>query len=126
LEYEDFHSLAQEQQSKARTERIKDELLRSRIAELPKGGTITVTINRSTIGAANSEYCLVIVTDLNGKEIHRERGRDDIAETPTTPGGSWWNLVLVDLPAPIGAGIKVRVVDTLDDTHADFTIRPTN
>lgn len=125
LRYEDYHHLAQEERDKARNERISQERLDARLATIPKGGHLIVTVHRSTIGAANTKYFLVIVTDSSGKEIVRRYGPDDIAETPSTAGGSWWNLFLVNIPKDIGSGVKIRVVDRLDNDASDFTLRPT-
>jgi hypothetical protein len=125
LKYEDHQHLAQEEKDKARNERTSTERLNASLSRIPKGGRLVITVRRSTIGAANTEYFLAIVTDPKGNEIVRRYGPDDIANTPSTPGGSWWNLFLVDIPKDIGKGVNVRIVDRLDNDVSDFTLRPT-
>jgi hypothetical protein len=125
LEYNDYQWFVLDLKSKAKTELLPDEVLKKQIAVLPQGGAITVYLERSTIEAANSKYCLIIVSDLNGTEIFRSSGRDKIADVPISAGGPWRNLSVAFLPKPIEDGINVRVVDTLFNTYAEFSIHST-
>ena len=124
LRYEDFLALKQKEEAKAQNEMTSKERLKARIGALPKGGIIIITVKRSTIGAANTKYFLAIVTDENDQEITRKQGASDVANTPSRGDGLWWNLLLVNLPKDIKSGIKVRVVDKLDNEASDFTITP--
>ncbi len=124
LRYEDNHSLVLKERTKAEAELVSDEILKSRVAALPQGGTLIADIDRSTIESANSKWFLVIVSDLKGKELVRRRGSDDIANEPIN--GGWWNSVLVDIPMYFVDGINVRVVETLGDSaYTEFSIRST-
>ncbi len=125
LRYEDYDLLVQEEKKKAEIERSSPKQLEAGIERVPKGGKLVIEVNRSTIGAANTEFFLAIVTDPQGKEMVRRYGPDDIAETPSTPGGAWWNLFIVNIPEDIGAGVKIIVVDRLDNKAANFTLQPT-
>ena len=75
-----------------------------------KGGRLLIHIERSTIGAANTEYFTAIIFDSDGIEVQRVVGSDDIANVPIGDG-EWWNILsinLLDHKRPI----TVRVVDT--------------
>lgn len=122
LTYRDYHFLATEKRSLLERQLKTPKEIEASLAHIPKGGTLKVTVHRSTIGAANTEWFLVIVTDTNGNEISRHHGDDDIAETPIGDG-KWWNLMLVDLPTEVTSSVRVRVVDKLSNSHEDFTLK---
>jgi len=92
-----------------------------RFGDVPKGGTIEVTIHRSTIGAANLSYFSYIV-EAGGRELLRMNGQEDIANIPIG-NNQWWNLELIDLPAFEGV-LNLRVVDRLSNKAFDFRINP--
>lgn len=121
IEYRDAISLIEKVKLGAKQEMLKDKYLQMRLSSIAKGGEIWFTIRRLTIGAADTEYFVAIVTDPSGNEIARDGGRSSIAEVPNDDG-LWWNVFHVCLPIEIQSYVKVRLVDRLGNKSADFTI----
>lgn len=119
LEHESYGKLLSEAKTKATNLNYNEERTNSLISSVPAGGILTLHIERSTIGAANTEYFTVIVFDRTGKEILRRIGGDSIAEVPNS-NGKWWNLMVIRLPEISEMPIKIRVVDTLSNKASEF------
>lgn len=122
ITYKDRISLIEKAEQSARVEMLGEARLKSRLSTIPKGGEIWFTINRSTIGAANTEYFVAIVTDQSGKEIARGGGQNSIAEVPGSDE-MWWNMFHVEVPVEFEAFVRVRLVDRLENKSAEFIIR---
>jgi len=87
------------------------------------GGTIELYIERSTIGAANTEYFTIVVQDENKEEIFRKEFDSDIPERPRVGGGNWWNYTTCYLKEEVqGNKIYVYVIDDLSDKRHEFEI----
>ncbi|WP_426369975.1 hypothetical protein [Pseudocolwellia sp. HL-MZ7] len=92
---------------------------------IDKGGLLSVTIERSTIGAANNKYFeFVVLTDE--VEVYRRSGRDDIAEIPRHSTGNWWNIKSIGLKNPFRYNLKVYVIDKLSGGRDEFIITRPN
>ena len=118
LKYETYYELYKEEELRA-----KNELNEPDFSRIPEGGYLVFYIERSTIGAANTEWFLAIVTDSEGNEITRERGQDDIPNVPSGLSDNWWNHLIVYIPIQIKEDFNVRVVDRLDNEVSDFKVK---
>ena len=119
IEHESYGMLASKAETKARNLNYGEDRTNALVSTIPAGGRLVLHIERSTIGAANTEYFTMIVFDRDGKEIVRQVGSNDIANVPSA-NGMWWNIMVVDLPKTIEPPVKIRVVDTLSNTATEF------
>jgi hypothetical protein len=111
----------------AKTEKLKNKFaseleIKNASSNIPLGGQVIININRSTIGAANTEYFLYVFTK-DGKEVFRKKGSDSIAEVPFGPGGMWWNLSVINIQKDFGSEISLFVIDELSGGRDEFTIK---
>jgi hypothetical protein len=90
------------------------------LSQVPLGGTVKAYIERSTIGAANTEYFTFIVFDASGREVLRHVGSDDIANVPSGSSDMWWNIELFNLPGNMQRPLIIRAVDTLMNKSYEF------
>ena len=118
LKYETYYELYKEEELRA-----KNELNEPDYSLIPEGGYLAIYIERSTIGAANTEWFLAIVTDSEGNEIIRQRGKDDIPNVPSGLSDNWWNHLIVYIPTQIKEDFNVRVVDRLGNEASDFKVK---
>jgi len=86
-----------------------------------KGGQIRLDIERTTIGAANTEYFSIIIKDMDENELYRVNLDSDIPETPNS-NGYWWNIRLQGIDKRIKAPFYVYVVDKLQDAPFKFEV----
>jgi len=119
IEHESYEKLLSEAKTKATNLNYDQNRTDVLISSIPAGGKLILHIERSTIGAANTEYFTIIVFDRTGKEIVRRVGDDSIAEVPGS-NGMWWNIMTMSLPEISETPIKVRVVDALYNKARDF------
>jgi len=112
IKYEDYEHTKEQKLKELNNEFASEEKINKEIGELPKGGYIKVNIERSTIGAANTEMFEYVIFE-NGKEIYRKKGTSDIAETPINPGEMWWNIDIIELSKEIETSITLYVIDKL-------------
>lgn len=100
--------------------------LESTIAKYKKyalGGIVELKIERSTIGAANTDMFTVIIKDSADIELYREELESRI---PNTPNGSdnWWNVGSAFLPRRIQMPFYIYVVDKLADAPYKYEVTP--
>ena len=119
IEHESYGKLLSEAKTKATNLNYNQDRTNALISSIPAGGRLILHIERSTIGAANTEYFTVIVFDRTGKEIVRRAGSDSIAEIPGSDG-MWWNIMSMNLPEISDTPIKIRVVDGLSNKASEF------
>ena len=119
IEHESYEKLLSEAKTKATNLNYDQNRTDALISSIPAGGNLVLHIERSTIGAANTEYFTMIVLDRTGKEILRRVGSDSIAEVPGE-NGMWWNIMIMSLPEISETPIKIRVVDTLSNKASEF------
>ncbi|MCW4469104.1 hypothetical protein OGH69_09025 [Flavobacterium sp. MFBS3-15] len=86
-----------------------------------KGGIVMLTVERSTIDAANSDMFSIIVKDKDEKEIYREDFDSNVAEVSSSV---WWNINNSFIPSKVKAPFYVYVVDGLQDAPFKFEITP--
>lgn len=123
VEYKSYNYLINETKKKSTTEMWEEMRLQKELDRLPQGGYVFIHINASTIGAANTKYWSYIIKDINGKEITRKHGVDDIHEfTSTQYGTIWWNIDLVPITTKINGPFKVHVIDELTSKNIEFTV----
>jgi hypothetical protein len=123
IEYESYNYLLGELEKEAEVQMFTESQRTQKRNDIPLGGEIIVHICELTIGAANTKYFTVIVEE-NGKEIIRENGRDNIPEVPRSPGGCWWNLMIVYIDKSVEHPLKVYVIDELSNKRYEYTITP--
>jgi hypothetical protein len=119
LEHESYGRLLSEAMTKASNLNFSQDRTQASTSSIPPGGRLILHIERSTIGAANTQYFTIIVFDRAGKEIVRRSGDDSIAEVPGSDG-RWWNIMSLSLPEISEMPVKIRVVDTLSNKATEF------
>jgi len=101
------------------------EKMESQVLLLPKGGYIIVEVRGLTIGSANTKWWEYIVQTMDGEEILRKQGEDEIPEfTSSQYGTTWWNLELLYLKDEITEPFKVFVIDKLNNKRSAFVVYP--
>jgi len=125
IEYKSHKQLLIELNSKAKNEMWSNEKLLNEESNIPPGGYILVHISGPTIGSANTKYWKYVVQDIEGNEIFRESGDNDIPEyTSSQYGTTWWNIDIIYLPNQMTNQFKVYVIDSLSEKRSGFIIYP--
>ena len=122
IEYKAHKLLLDEKSEKLKNRFASESEINNAASNIPLGGQVIININRSTIGAANTEYFLYVFTK-DGKEVFRQKGYDSIAEVPSSPGGMWWNLSVVNIKEDFDSEITLFVIDELSGGRDEFTIK---
>ena len=97
-----------------------------KIQSLPRGGNILIHVFSNTIDSANTKWWEYIVLSLNGKEILRKRGSNNIPDftTSRTSATKWWNIDVVPLTNDNSQPFKVFVIDILRKKRSGFIVYP--
>jgi hypothetical protein len=126
IEYKSLSQILSETEKKAKKEMWTSEDLQSKLEaykSLYIGGQIRLDIERTTIGAANTEYFSIIIKDLAENELYRVDLDSDIPETPIS-NDYWWNISIVGIDKRIRAPFYVYIVDRLQDAPFKFEVSP--
>ncbi len=125
VEYESYDYMVNDLQEKAKVKMWTQDKIDNEITRLPKGGYILVHVSGITIDAANTKWWEYIVQTMDGKEILRKRGDNDIPEYSTSQyGTTWWNIDGFSLPVDVGDTFKVYVIDNLSNKRSGFIVYP--
>jgi hypothetical protein len=98
----------------------KEELAKE-VAKIPPGGFFVVTINRSTIGAANPKWFTFVVKS-DGKEIFRKTGANGVANTPVGVNMPWWSVEIVPIPNASFNNVTLYVADRLSSGRDEYKL----
>ena len=102
-----------------------EEKMKLETSRLPSGGYIIVHVSGPTIGSANTKYWEYVLHTMDGKEIYRQQGDDDIPEHTTSQYGTvWWNTDVVYLNDGIAGPFKVYILDKLSNKRSGFIVYP--
>lgn len=125
IEYKSYEHLYDELLARSSVQMWTDEKLQSEASYLPSGGYLMVHVSGSTIASANTKWWEYIVQTMEGEEIYRQQGRDDIPEYTTSQyGTTWWNIDCIS-PKIDGQGpFRVYVVDMLFNKRSGFIVYP--
>lgn len=121
IEYKSHAMLVKEYRAELENRLASAAEIASAPARLPRGGRVIVHIKRSTIGAANTQYFQYVVAK-NGEEIDRIQGDYNVPNVPTTAGGWWWNLDVVDIDTDFDDELTFYVIDELAGARDQFVI----
>ncbi|MFA5834358.1 MAG: hypothetical protein WDA22_12855 [Bacteroidota bacterium] len=125
IEYEGYEYLLIKLKEQANTEMWSPSEFETNKSELALGGQLIIHISGSDIDNVNTKYWEYIIQTLDGKEIYREKGSDDIPEYYVSRlGTTWWNIDIVDLRDKLNSPIKVFVIDKLRQKRSSFIIYP--
>ena len=80
----------------------------------------------ATISAANTENWMYIIQTMNGKDLIRKEGENNIPEYTTLSQYAtiWWNIDSACLSKEIEGPYKVYVIDQLNNLRSGFIIYP--
>ena len=126
IEYKSLSQILSEIEKKAKKEMWTNEDKQSKIVaykSFSKGGQIRLDIERTTIGAANTEYFSIIIKDIDEKELCRFDLESRIPETPNS-NDYWWNIGIQTIEKRIKAPFYVYVIDRLEDAPFKFEVTP--
>ena len=126
IEYKSLSQILSETEKKAKKEMWTGEDLQSKLEaykSLYIGGQIRLDIERTTIGAANTEFFSIIIKDLAENELYRVDLDSDIPETPNS-NDYWWNISITGIDKRIRAPFYVYIVDRLEDAPFKFEVSP--
>lgn len=125
IEYKSYNQLLIELDKKAKNEMWSADKLKIEEGRIPSGGYIIVHISGSTIGSANTKYWKYVVQTMEGEEILRKSGDDDIPEfTSSQYGTTWWNIDIVAFSKPMNKPFKVYIIDSLSEKRSGFIVYP--
>jgi len=126
IEYQSLSQILSETEKTAKKEMWTSEDLQSKLEAYKRlyiGGQIRLDIERTTIGAANTEYFSIIIKDLAENELYRVDLDSDIPETPNS-NDYWWNISIEGIDKRIRAPFYVYIVDRLEDAPFKFEVSP--
>ena len=126
VEYKSLSQILSELEKEAEKEMWTKEDKQSKIdayKSISKGGQIRLDIERTTIGAANTEYFSIIIKNMDEKELCRFDLESDIPETPNS-NDYWWNISIQRIDKRIKAPFYVYVIDKLEDAPFKFEVTP--
>ena len=120
--YNDYSILYSNKKKELVNKMAGEKEMQEELRAIPKGGMATVTLYRSTIDSANTENFEYVLYE-NGKQIYRKKGRNQIANTPSSGGGKyWWNIDVVVFPKPITSQMTLYVIDNLSQSRDKYII----
>ncbi len=126
IEYKSLSQILSETEKNAEKEMWTSKDKQSKIETYKsfyKGGEIRLDIERTTIGAANTEFFSIIIKDLAENELYRVNLDSDIPETPNS-NDYWWNISIQGIDKRIKAPFYVYIVDRLEDAPFKFEVIP--
>jgi len=125
VEYQSYDYMVNDLKKRAKVKMWPQDKIDYEISHLPKGGQILVHVSGVTIGSANTMWWEYIVQTMQGNEIIRKKGANDIPEyTSSQYGTTWWNIDIIWLQNDIGGAFKVYVVDNLSNKRSGFIVYP--
>ena len=126
IEYKSYNKLVNDIKKKAKLRMWSQNKLNSEIKLLPKGGLILIHVSGNTIDRANTKWWEYIVLSLNGKEILRKRGSNQIPNftTSRTSATTWWNIDDLPLTNDNSQPFKVFVIDILSNKRSGIIVYP--
>ncbi|MFA5313745.1 MAG: hypothetical protein WC375_10610 [Methanomassiliicoccales archaeon] len=125
IKYIGYNSLLKEMEKDAQNEMWLAEKLEQNKKHIPAGGKIIVTVKAQTIEVANTKYWEYVVQTIDGQEIQREEGTDDIPDyTVGSFDTTWWNIDTISLIAKLSSPIKIFVIDKLSQKRSSWIIHP--
>jgi hypothetical protein len=125
VEYRSPRVLEASLREKAQNELWSADKLEYEIRSIPKGGYILIRISGPTIASANPKWWEYVIHDLQGTEILRQSGENDIPEHTTSQyGTTWWNIDGIPLLKPMPNKFKIYVIDRLSKSRSAFIIYP--
>lgn len=119
ITYSDSAMLYHKKRNELNNSTVGADTKRSTLANIPKGGRITILIKRPGMNGANTKNFEYIVNE-HGKELFRQQGKNQIAKPPHNDR-LWWNLDVVLLQQPIKDSITLYVSDGMGSD--EFTIK---
>lgn len=120
IEYQSRDHMLSEVDRKADVLMWSKEETASRRSKVPPGGYVFVYISGPTIHSANTKYWKYIVQSMDGEEILRKQGKDDVPEYTT----SWWNIDGIYLKEDPGGPFKIYILDELRSKRSGFVVYP--
>ena len=126
IEYISYKKLVNDIKKKAKLRMWSQNKINYKIQSLPRGGNILIHVFSNTIDSANTKWWEYIVLSLNGKEILRKRGSNNIPDftTSRTSATIWWNIDVVPLTNDNSQPFKVFVIDILSKKRSGFIVYP--
>jgi hypothetical protein len=125
IEYKSHKQLLLELNNKAKVEMWSADKLQKEESYEPIGGRVIIHITAPTSGYANTKYWVYVVQTMDGEEILRWTGSDDIPNYTTSRNGTtWWNTDFVYIRQPMNNPFKVYVINTLSETRSGFIVYP--
>lgn len=126
IKYRSFEVMCNELDEKAKTEMWTEDKLQMALSSVPKSGCIMFYVYGATINAANTENWMYIIQTMNGKDLIRKEGENNIPEHTTLSQYAtiWWNIDSACLSKEIEGPYKVYVIDQLNNLRSGFIIYP--
>ena len=126
IEYKSYKNLVNDIKKEAKLRMWSQNKINYKIQSLPRGGNILIHVFSNTIDSANTKWWEYIVLSLNGKEILRKRGSNNIPNftTSRTSATIWWNIDVVPLTNDNSQPFKVFVIDILSKKRSGFIVYP--
>lgn len=125
IEYKSYEYMLSELNEEASVQMWSEDKMQLEKSKVPSGGYILVHVSGPTIGSANTKYWEYVIQSMDGKEIFRQEGDDDIPEHTTSQYGTvWWNIDGVYLRESLAGPFKVYVLDKLSNKRSGFIVFP--
>jgi competence protein ComGC len=126
IEYKSYKNLVNDIKKEAKLRMWSQNKINSKIQYLPRGGYILIHVFSNIIDSANTKWWEYIVLSLNGKEILRKRGSNQIPNftTSRTSATTWWNTDVVPLTNHNSQPFKVFVIDILSNKRSGIIVYP--
>ena len=126
IEYKSYKNSVNDIKKEAKLRMWSQNKINYKIQSLPRGGNILIHVFSNTIDSANTKWWEYIVLSLNGKEILRKRGSNNIPNftTSRTSATIWWNIDVVPLTNDNSQPFKVFVIDILSKKRSGFIVYP--
>ncbi len=121
LEYQPPELLAQNEIDQAKKENRPADL-----SQIPPGGRVKLHLHGHDRHAANPKNYDFTVADQNGQVIKHETGPNKPAPLPANSKAgppSYEGYHTIDLPTPVKGPVQVNVVNKMDNSHEQYTIR---
>lgn len=122
IEYKDHSLLLRDELTALRNRFASEWAINNASLDIPLGGQVFIIINRISIGAANTNNFIYVVTK-DGNEVSRRKGLDSIANVPSGSSRMWWNSSIVNIEEPFDKEITLYVIDDLHGGRDKFIIK---
>ena len=122
LRYITYKMLYEETKKKMLNKLASKQETKRELNKIPKFGRAEITIYATTIDHANTNNYEYVIYE-NGKQIYRQKGRNEIASTPSSAGSNyWWNIDIVNIPKHITSQMTLYIIDNLTMRRDKFVI----